>query len=138
MGIRGEQVLLRVRTDGAGGSRVVAITGVEFIGRFLQHVLPTGFKRIRHYGLLAPRAKTQRLAAARELLHMPQPQAQRQEDARAFMRRVAALDITTCAHCRQGRWMVVQTCPADPSRLAQIARPMAPSASAHANNRAPP
>ena len=40
------------------------IDGAIFIGRFLQHVLPSGFKRIRHYGLLSPALKTERLAIA--------------------------------------------------------------------------
>jgi hypothetical protein len=47
----------------------------EFIARFLRHVLPPGFKRIRHYGLLAPGHKRQRLAAARAALQTPEPQA---------------------------------------------------------------
>ena len=40
----------------------------EFIRRFLLHVLPSGFMRIRHYGLLANRAKGVKLAAARAAL----------------------------------------------------------------------
>ena len=60
---------------------------------------PQGFKRIRHYGLLAPAAKTKRLALARELLAMPAANPQAREDAQAFMRRVAQLEINTCPHC---------------------------------------
>ena len=41
-----------------GAKRCVAIDGTQFIGRLPQHVLPPGFKRIRHYELLAPAAKT--------------------------------------------------------------------------------
>jgi Putative transposase len=40
----------------------------EFIRRFLIHVLPTGFHRIRHYGLLAGGVKADNLALARKLL----------------------------------------------------------------------
>jgi len=40
-----------------GGKRKVAMAGAEFVGRLLQHGLPLGFKRIRHYGLLAQAAK---------------------------------------------------------------------------------
>jgi hypothetical protein len=46
--------------------------GVEFVRRFLLHVLPKGIKRIRHYGLLAPN-KAGSVALAREMLQMPQP-----------------------------------------------------------------
>jgi hypothetical protein len=46
--IRDGDVLLRVRADDSGGKRVIRIPDSVFIGRFLQHVLPPGFKRIRH------------------------------------------------------------------------------------------
>jgi Putative transposase/Transposase zinc-binding domain len=119
--IEGDKVLVRVRADGRGGKRIVAIDGVCFIGRFLQHVLPPGFKRIRHYGLLAPALKAQRLRLARELLHMPQPNPRACEDARQFMQRVAAIDIQRCPHCPSGRWRVVETLPAHRAALAAIA-----------------
>ena len=45
----------------------------EFIRRFLLHVLPTGFHRIRHYGLLANIGRKANLALARELLKVPAP-----------------------------------------------------------------
>ena len=83
-------------------------TGTQFIGRLLQHVLPAGFKRIRHYGLLAPAAKAQRLALARQLLAMPAPNPQAREDAQAFMRRVAAIEIDRCPHCKTGHWLTLQ------------------------------
>lgn len=124
--IRGDKVLLRVRArdEGggrAGGKRIVAVEGAEFIGRFLQHVLPRGFKRIRHYGLLAPAAKAQRLALARSLLAMPAPNPRAAEDAAAFMRRVASVDVERCPHCALGRWRCVQSLPADRAALAAIA-----------------
>jgi Putative transposase/Transposase zinc-binding domain len=119
--IRGEQVLLRVRADEHGGKRLVTIDGAQFIARLLQHVLPAGFKRVRHYGLLAPAAKAQRLTLARRLLAMPQPNPRAQEDARAFMQRVAAIDIERCTHCGVGRWRCVQTLPADRTALTAVA-----------------
>ncbi len=118
--IRGEQVLLRVRADDRGGKRIVALDGVAFVGRFLQHVLPSGFKRIRHYGLLAPAAKAQRLAPARSLLQMPMPNPHAVEDAAAFMRRVAAIGFERGPHCRTGRWRCVQSLPAERAALAAI------------------
>ena len=105
--IRGENVILRVRADDHGGKRCIAMPGVQFIERLLLHVLPPGFKRIRHYGLLAPAVKTERLALARQLLAMPAANPQAREDAQAFMRRVAAIDINCCPHCKTGRWMVI-------------------------------
>jgi hypothetical protein len=46
----------------------------EFIRRFLIHVLPKGFHRIRHYGLLARPSCADNIARARELLAVPMPQ----------------------------------------------------------------
>ncbi len=102
-------VKIRVRQRKAGGKRVVTIPGERFIGRFLAHVLPAGFKRIRHYGLLAPAVKRERLARARASLSMPQPNPIAQESAQAFMKRVSAVQINTCARCAGGRYRCVQT-----------------------------
>ena len=110
--IEGDKVLVRVRADARAGKRTIALEGDTFIARLLQHVLPRGFKRIRHYGLLAPAAKTARLALARQLLAMPAANPQAREDAQAFMRRVAALEIDACPHCKVGRWRVIGECAA--------------------------
>jgi len=118
LAIDGDTVRLRVRADATGGKRTIALDGQQFIGRLLQHVLPPGFKRIRHYGLLAPAAKTERLALARRLLAMPASSPQAREDAQAFMRRVAAIEIDCCPHCKLGRWQVLQQLPAQRSMLA--------------------
>ncbi|MGH8703160.1 MAG: IS91 family transposase [Burkholderiales bacterium] len=118
LAIDGDTVRLRVRADDTGGKRTIALDGAQFIGRLLLHVLPPGFKRIRHYGLLAPAAKSKRLALARRLLAMPAPNPQAREDAPAFMRRVAAIEIDGCPHCKRGRWRVLQQVAADRAALA--------------------
>jgi hypothetical protein len=46
----------------------MTLDALEFLRRFVQHVLPHGFTKIRHYGLLANRFRTERLASARRLL----------------------------------------------------------------------
>ncbi len=56
------------RRDGADRQRVMTLSADEFIRRFLLHVLPRGFHRIRHYGLLAGSSRKASLALARELL----------------------------------------------------------------------
>ena len=75
----------------------------EFIRRFFMHLLPQGFKRIRHYGLLASRHKAVKLAICRELLDVPAPQPAVVESVAAFMARVAQADITRCSKCENGR-----------------------------------
>lgn len=61
--------------DYAHGSvpRTMSLAGPEFIRRFLLHVLPPGFMRIRHYGLLANRCRTEKLAHCRTLIRMLPP-----------------------------------------------------------------
>lgn len=83
-------------------------------------MLPPGFKRIRHYGLLAPAAKTERMELARRALGMPAPNPQALEDAQDFMRRVASFEIACCPHCKTGHWQLVQTLSADHQALARI------------------
>jgi hypothetical protein len=97
--------------DYAHGNRrkVMALPASEFIRRFLLHVLPTGFMRIRHYGLLANRSKRDKLAQARDALGgaSPAPTAGVPESVSAFWLRVAQLDITLCPHCRSGHLYIV-------------------------------
>jgi hypothetical protein len=120
LAIEGDNVRLRVRADDSGGKRTIALEGQEFIGRLLQHVLPGGFKRIRHCGLLAPAVKAERLALARAALAMPQPNPCAREAAQAFMRRVARIDIALCTHCGVGHWLVVQELGVDRAALAVL------------------
>lgn len=56
------------RRDGADRQQIMTLAADEFIRRFLLHVLPRGFHRIRHYGLLASSARKASLALAHELL----------------------------------------------------------------------
>ena len=134
LGIEANSVRMRVRADAQGGKRTISMPGQEFIGRLLQHVLPSGFKRIRHYGLLAPCAKTKRLAQARVLLAMPAVNARAQEDAEAFMKRVSSIEINACAHCR-GRLRVVEQRAADMVALREL---QALLVARQANCRGPP
>ena len=108
VGIDDSGVRLRVRANSHGGKRTVVTDGQTFIARFLQHVLPPGFKRIRHYGLLSPALKAKKLAAARAALAMPAANEQAREDAAAFLKRVAGIDASCCPHCRLGRWRTTE------------------------------
>jgi hypothetical protein len=82
----------------------------EFIRRFLSHVLPRGFHRIRHYGFLASSTKATTIARARELIAAATPTAQQPTPDRA-----AATDSTTtdkAAHpcpCCGGRMRIIET-----------------------------
>jgi hypothetical protein len=53
--------------------KIMTLSADEFIRRFLMHVVPDGFQRIRHYGLLGSRSRQVKLARCRELLNAPLP-----------------------------------------------------------------
>lgn len=112
LGIDGSSVRFRMR-DSANGNRkkVVRLEAGEFIGRFMQHMLPGGFKRIRHYGLLGPAHKAANLAAARAALEAPVPDAVVVESVAAFLLRVAGIEWLNCSHCHEGRFQVVGAIP---------------------------
>jgi hypothetical protein len=109
LGINETAVALRVRVNGQGSKKhTLRLPGTEFIKRFLQHVLPRGFKRIRHYGLLGPAHKSAHLAAARDALGAPQPQPAVIESVSAFMQRVATIKWATCPHCHSGQFKLLR------------------------------
>src|SRR6202045_2807894 len=61
------------REHGRTRYKTMTVTNAEFMRRFLLHVLPSGFHRIRHYGLLANANRKHDIATVRELLHQPMP-----------------------------------------------------------------
>lgn len=139
LSLQGDDVVISARakrSEGQAGEqakkRTLRLRGPDFIGRFMQHVLPSGIKRIRHYGLLANPNGTQ-LAQAKAALHMPAPNPQALLSAQDFMARVARVNIQQCPVCQQGRMGVVQTL-AGAKRLPD---PFEGSAR-KANSRAPP
>jgi len=104
-----DQVRFRVRdAERPKGRRVIELPATLFIARYLQHVLPNGYKRIRHYGLLSPALKKVQLAAARHALGVPPPDPQTIESVDAFMARVTHLEWGQCPHCQNGRFVVIE------------------------------
>jgi hypothetical protein len=87
--------------------KTMALPIAEFIRRFLTHVLPSGFHRIRHYGLFANGGRTENLARARQLLAMPVPEAVADADQTVDPDEpsVSALACSCCG----GRMIVIET-----------------------------
>ncbi len=101
-----QTVRFRYKDYACGNRRkVMSLDPQEFIRRFLLHVLPRGFMRIRHYGLLGNRAKRHQLARARAALNAAPPPrlATAPESVEAFWLRIAHFDIHQCPHCASGR-----------------------------------
>ena len=137
--INDREVAFTVRGDGKGdkpgakrrGKHLVRLDGPEFVRRFMLHILPTGSKRIRHYGVLASACKGVKLPAARAALQMPAANPQAIESAQAFMARVAKIDVALCPCCGQGRLRVTAV-------LVGLGRLPAPGAALVPQNRGPP
>jgi hypothetical protein len=95
-----DTVSLRVR-DSAHGKRrrTLSVPAQTFIERILLNVLPKGFKRIRHCGLLGPVGKAAKLAQARAALSAPTPDATVVESVEQFIGRINRIEWLRCTHC---------------------------------------
>jgi hypothetical protein len=95
------------RAEDRDRQKVMTLSTGEFIRRFLIHVLPQGFHRIRHYGLLANGTRADNIARARELLNSPAPQTEAGHPDPANVDEPSAL-----AHpcpCCGGRMIIIET-----------------------------
>jgi hypothetical protein len=95
------------RANGRARYKVMTLAPAEFIRRFLIHVLPEGFHRIRHYGLFASTSRTSNIARARQLLNAPAPQNQSNDADIAKPDEPATL-AQPCPCCG-GRMIIIET-----------------------------
>ncbi len=95
------------RAKGRHRQKVMTLATHEFIRRFLIHVLPLGFHRIRHYGLFANGGRAGNLALARQLLAMPPPET-RTDDAESDDDAEPPALAQPCPHCG-GRMIIIET-----------------------------
>jgi len=92
--------------------KTMTLDAQEFIRRFLLHVLPDGFMRIRHFGFLANRVKKLALLQCRKLLglnpalpEIPKP------SAHELLRELIGIDLSRCPSCKQGTMIIVAELP---------------------------
>ena len=93
-------------------NKTMTLDAQEFIRRFLLHVLPSGFQRIRHYGLLANRYREVRLNQCRNLLAAPAPvvvDELENEDYRDRYQRLTGVSLRDCPHCGRGQMVRIET-----------------------------
>jgi len=94
--------------------KLMTLEAGEFIRRFLLHVLPAGFVRIRHFGFLANPHRQHKLALCRELLGVSQSDEQQisgPEDSKPSYENLASQSLTICPACRQGHMFVIEIIP---------------------------
>src|SRR5262245_18421435 len=94
------QVVFHYRDRTAGDVRKTrTLPADEFLRRFLCHVLPSGFQRIRHYGLLASRTKHDDLAHCRQLLGTPTPPPPVKKTTAEWILLLLGIDVDRCPRC---------------------------------------
>ncbi len=89
--------------------KTMTLPAKEFIRRFLLHVLPDGFVRIRHFGFLANRYKKENIQRCRDLIGIPQQIPETTEkNSQELMLEVTGIDITICPCCKKGSMVVIE------------------------------
>jgi hypothetical protein len=88
----------RDRADG-DMRKIASLPADEFLHRFLCHVLPSGFQRIRHYGLRANRSKQDNLHRGRQVLNAAAPQVPEKKSTAEWRLLLFGIDITRCPQC---------------------------------------
>lgn len=92
-------------------SKIMTVDADEFIRRFLLHVLPDRFVKIRHYGLLGNRCRKEKLAACRRSLACTPKEDNKniKETWQEMLFRFCGIDITKCPVCKEGKMRTIQT-----------------------------
>ena len=86
--------------------KILTLDTDEFLRRFLLHVVPRGFMRIRHFGLLANRTRHATLTRCRDLLGQSLADDVEPESVAVLMQRLTGLDMARCPVCREGRMQI--------------------------------
>jgi hypothetical protein len=92
--------------------KVMCLDAEEFMRRFLLHVLPCGFQRIRHYGFLANRYRAAKLARCRQLLGEPAPTVKNSDaplDYRDRYELLTGKSLRDCPICGRGHMVCIET-----------------------------
>jgi hypothetical protein len=93
-----------------GRQKVMTITAEEFIRRFLLHVLPIGFMKIRYYGILSNRNKSTKLKVCKIAIRYTESKARFKDmNAIEIMKIIIGKDITKCPCCNDGKMKTVRT-----------------------------
>ncbi len=114
--LNGNQVTLRWRDSGDGGKiKLLTLEVLEFIRRFLLHVLPDRFVKIRYYGLLSTRKCKRKLLCCQRVLGIQkreEPEGSPPETWEDLLTRITGIDPRVCPFCGQGTMIQREVLPA--------------------------
>jgi hypothetical protein len=120
VGIENDQVRFDWKDYRDGGQvKTMTLSADEFIRRFLLHVLPNGFQRIRYYGFLGNRYRKQKLEQCRRLLGMAIPAESTnpaEKDYRDRYEELTGDSLHQCPQCKHGRMLVIEILPRLPCK----------------------
>ena len=120
--IENGQVCFEWKDYRTGGQvKTMTLSADEFIRRFLLHVLPDGFQRIRYYGFLGNRYRKQKLEQCRRLLGMPSradPTNTAEKEYQDRYEELTGISLRQCPECKQGRMVMVEILPRVPCKSA--------------------
>lgn len=97
--------------------KMMRLAPEEFIRRFLSHVLPDGFMRIRSFGFLANSSKAKKVKQIHTQLNYKPINKEKKRDTATLMFELTGNDITLCPTCKQGRLKRIQEIPSQLSKI---------------------
>lgn len=128
--LQGKEVTFRFK-DRADGNKqkLLTVDAVEFLRRFLTHILPKGFMRIRHFGFLANPVRKKSIALCRQLLAVEDQHADCAvgddpgcETWQQLLLRLTGVDVTLCPLCKAGHLIQQEQIPKAPSKWFHVGR----------------
>ncbi|MBW1803189.1 MAG: transposase, partial [Deltaproteobacteria bacterium] len=118
VGLKEDRVTIRYRdSEGDGKVKFMTLEAFEFIRRFLLHILPDGFMKIRHYGILSNRNRRDKLPICKEILSpsgeskIPDAgeganeRGDKKENWEDLLFRITGVDPRVCPHCGKGKML---------------------------------
>jgi len=123
--VKDGKVTFKYKNRKTNQAMLCTITAIEFIRRFLLHALPIGFMRIRHFGFLSNRHKTENIKKIKSFLgQSAEPDKDAKQSIEEMMLKLTGIDITLCPCCKKGKMQVVAELPKNTqSALAEIIWP---------------
>ena len=88
--------------------RIIKLSVADFLGRYVQHILPRYFIKTRHYGIFGTRVKKEKLALIRKSLNQKQTDKPKRLTVNEVVLKTTGVDLRVCTTCKKGRMVVLE------------------------------